>query len=445
MKNDHHILLILTSALLLLLIAAGCSADGSEYVEVVQSGYLGEYTDITVQELLDGHYSLVYDTTTWDGGETESGQNIVEVKYQDSEGFWDDTTIQFTMLDEQCFKVSAFVSDLEEIEKATDLLATLNYIYLEQYGVRHPDEVGDMLSEQSLMERLDQISGSAVRYGAAKDYEGDRSQLYDLAGDTELTISVPWLLDSCGLLDMEEFLSSANGATPTREDIVIETDFFTITLPASWEGRYCTDQWDNEISYGLSLCERQSYDEGYGGELFSILVPREDYDYPSYEYLGSVAGLDVVARYPTDVQFSEAGQFDYLEMSEDIPGILSTLSIKADADISSAGISAEDYLGQWWDSYSQRCNMTVGSDGTLYDVEIHWPSGASEDNAWYISAQYNAQTGELEYESGTSSYTVYDEDGSLTEQANDLIGPGRFYFDGSYLCWSEITECRFER
>ena len=101
-------------------------------METVQTGYLGEYTDITVQELFDGYYQTMLGCeAAWDGGETEEGKQIVQVTYSSAD--MDDTTIQFTMLDDQVFEVTAFVDPLITIEQATDLPAELNNIYLLLY------------------------------------------------------------------------------------------------------------------------------------------------------------------------------------------------------------------------------------------------------------------------------------------------------------------------
>lgn len=63
------------------------------YLETVQTGYLGEYTDITVQELFDGYYQTMLGCeAAWDGGETEEGKQIVQVTYSSAD--MDDTTIR---------------------------------------------------------------------------------------------------------------------------------------------------------------------------------------------------------------------------------------------------------------------------------------------------------------------------------------------------------------
>ena len=103
-------------AVVLILIAVMIGTSGGNtgttstdtYIETVQNGYLGEFTDMTVQELLSSYYEdLLGCTAEWDGGENDDGQQIVEVKYTDETV--GDTTIQFKMLDEQVFKISAFV------------------------------------------------------------------------------------------------------------------------------------------------------------------------------------------------------------------------------------------------------------------------------------------------------------------------------------------------
>ena len=85
----------------------------------------------------------------------------------------DATTIQFTMLNEDCFKITAFVDPLNPVEKATDLLAAMNYNYLLAYMGENRSVAGDTLAEKDFIARLGQISGSAVQYGASADYSGN--------------------------------------------------------------------------------------------------------------------------------------------------------------------------------------------------------------------------------------------------------------------------------
>ena len=177
-------------------------SDAESALATVRGGYLGEYTDMTTEELLDGYYGSFYSDSSWDSGVTDEGTIIVQLDYTDPN--LETTTIQFSMLNEDCFEVSAFASPIEDIEEMTDILAALNKAYVTSYELQHMGAGGvDMLAdvEAELMAHLTDISASSVLYGASKNYTGDRSQLYQLFGDSELALSVPELLSAYGILD----------------------------------------------------------------------------------------------------------------------------------------------------------------------------------------------------------------------------------------------------
>lgn len=369
------------TALTLTLSIAGCDGEGfldspgPDYISIVQNGYLGEYTDVAVKDLLSRYYISIigYDEETWDGGTTDSGKEIVEVKYQDNDGNWDDTTIQFTMLDEQCFQVTALVdqslANPVNVKTAADLSAELNYFYFMQYALHHEEIVGDFDAELDFIQRLGQISGSAVLYGASADYSGNRGELYKLTDDSPLELTVPWLLDFYGLLDMSYYAAdsdlnepiddspidnpSADNSpvsdtpvdnppvyNPPKSDTIIETQYYTLTIPASWDGKYICEQQDNDLTF----YELRSYNDGSGGMLFALSLQedQEFLDFPGFYSLGALieALVDgegnnhnsflyyVVVSTPTDVQYSENGAEAYSEMSSDIDAILSSITTK---------------------------------------------------------------------------------------------------------------------
>lgn len=211
-------------AVVLILIAVMIGTSGGNtgststdtYIETVQNGYLGEFTDMTVQELLGSYYEDLLDCTAeWDGGENDDSQQIVEVKYTDETV--GDTTIQFKMLDEQVFKISAFHDPNTEIEKASDLAAELNSLYFMAYTTKHETELDSAEKMKAFIDELDQISGSAVLYGAAANYTGDRAQLCTLFGEDALETSVPWVLDAYGYLDMNDYAQQDTADTTAVE------------------------------------------------------------------------------------------------------------------------------------------------------------------------------------------------------------------------------------
>ena len=196
-------LIVLVLIILCVLISLFGSSGSEVALSTVRNGYLGEYTDMTTEELLDGYYESFYSDSTWDSGVTDDGTIIVQLDYTDPN--LETTTIQFSMLNEDCFKVSAFVSPIADIEEMSDILAALNEAYVTSYELQHLEDNGmDMMAtvETDLMARLADICASSVLYGASKDYPGDRSQLYQLFGDSKLDLSVPELLSVYGIIEV---------------------------------------------------------------------------------------------------------------------------------------------------------------------------------------------------------------------------------------------------
>lgn len=101
--------------------------------------------------------------------------------------------------------------------------------------------------------------------------------------------------------------------------------------------------------------------------------------------------------------------------------------------------------GTWWDTYSQRCNLTIDViDDETIAIEINWSSSASENTKWIITAKWDSYWGLLRYENGVkqniseAGTTVGYEDGS-----------GFFYINSGNLYWVDYKEsagfdCIFE-
>ena len=212
-----------------LLFSEQTDSEEKNYTSLVQNGYLGEYTDITVKEILDSFYGMLYEHEEWDSGETDSGSIIVQARYYDEDMEDNATTIQFTMLNEECFKITAFVDPLTPVEKATDLLAAMNYNYVLAYVAKSRSVVDDPLAEKDFIARLEQISGSAVQYGASAEYGGNRASICEIEGKTPLGVNVAMLLDNYGLLDMSHYWETnvLEQTSPTKSE---ETE---ATLPVT--------------------------------------------------------------------------------------------------------------------------------------------------------------------------------------------------------------------
>ena len=105
-KKKKHVLPIIITILLLLAVIIGTvlffrpvhDEETDNAIAVIQNGYLGEYTDITVKELLDYNYGPRYEQNIWDGGYNDKDELIVEAKYYNSDK--DATRIQFTIVNQ---------------------------------------------------------------------------------------------------------------------------------------------------------------------------------------------------------------------------------------------------------------------------------------------------------------------------------------------------------
>lgn len=170
-------------------------------ISTVQNGYLGEYTDMTVKEVLDSYYGLIYQAEgEWISGENADAEGVIMVQVEYSSELLGTTTLQFTLLDEQCFEITYIDDPMETIEEASDVLAVLNKVYVAAYESQYEQaELAEI--EVQLLERLTEVNATSVRYGASADYEGDRSQLYQLFGDTQLDMSATDLLELYGIVD----------------------------------------------------------------------------------------------------------------------------------------------------------------------------------------------------------------------------------------------------
>lgn len=170
----------------------------SSEISTVQNGYLGEFTNMTVKEILDGYYmdTLNYEEGIWDSGITDDGTTIVQVEYTNET--LGTVTIQFSLQDEDCFKVTALEDPMENIQNASDLLTILNKFYIVSYESQYSqDELVEKGPE--LWAYLDTVNAASVRYGAASDYTENRAELHRLFGDAALDMSTAELLEIYGI------------------------------------------------------------------------------------------------------------------------------------------------------------------------------------------------------------------------------------------------------
>lgn len=289
------------------------AGTNTDEIAIVQNGYLGEYTDIPVKEILGSYYGMLYEKEEWDSGTTDSGAEIVQARYYDEGMEEDATTIQFTMLNAECFKISALVDPLNPVEKSTDLLATMNYNYVLAYVAENQSVVGNPLAENDFITRISKISASAVQYGASADYSGNRASICELEGQTPLDVSVLMLLDNYGLLDMSYYWGTdvleqtsptepeeTEVTTPATEPPKAEYDADEVLL-AVLNGESSFIMSDTYENVFLNSVKKVGYDE-FDSPLIPVFYAYADMDQDGQqevivELTNNVDGWRVVLRY----------------------------------------------------------------------------------------------------------------------------------------------------
>lgn len=255
------------------------------WVSTVKQGYLGEFTDMTVSDLLWSCRDF-YEIETWDGGTTKDGKRIAEARFHNPNS-GDSATIQFEMLNDDVFKLSAFKDSHMEISASTDILFFLNSSY---YSGHCLDCLDDSEAQEKLDSLMMRVSGSEVLYGASKNYSGDRSQLHLLFNEDRLELSAAELMEAYGLTllgaDHSDVLPTITETVPSSYTYELysadellkvidknvltasrqflgkaiklsgefhfvggETEYFIVDSPNGWFNHYITCQIENDIIY----------------------------------------------------------------------------------------------------------------------------------------------------------------------------------------------------
>ena len=195
---------ILAAAGIVVVALAGFLLLGGEedYISLVQNGYLGEYTDATVQEILETYFKTDGMTVDWTGTELDGVPCVGFHAYPEGENLNDGTTILFRVCGRKVFQAADMGGNGYDDLEATDIAYWLNFYYMNWYVISQAgaDSTGEArlpVLQELVQNKLDKVSGTAVLYGAPADYSGDRSELYKVAGDSALIdLSAAELIDS---------------------------------------------------------------------------------------------------------------------------------------------------------------------------------------------------------------------------------------------------------
>ena len=163
---------------------------------------MGEYTDATVQEILETYFKTDGMTVEWTGTELDGDPCVGFHAYPEGENLNDGTTILFRICGRKVFQAADMGGNGYDDLEATDIAYWLNFYYMNWYVISQAgaDSTGEArlpVLQELVQNKLDKVSGTAVLYGASSDYSGNRSELYKVAGDSALIdLSAAELIDA---------------------------------------------------------------------------------------------------------------------------------------------------------------------------------------------------------------------------------------------------------
>lgn len=513
--NSNTIFIVIIAVLVFALIA--CAVVGfivyigrtaTDAVQVVKSGYLGEYTDISVTELLDNCYGSSQEGT-WSSGKSSDRKTVVQVKY----GSGGETFVQFEMLDDSRFKVVSMSVDGGMFYEGTERQTALNTDYYEVYTRKHS------LNDTALMKfiaKLDGISASSVEYGAAKDYAGDRRRLCEADGNVPADESAAQQMYEAGYDELGLFYDPAWDAT---EEPVAETEADDTPVIASpTVPRETTPQptaapptqapaqpvvtsherVDGYVRLGIGELKIRSgpgtdypevgrLQEGTKVEVLetarsgSSSWGRIDLGWVCMDYIeeGDVPSSQTV-NMTVQVKYGSGGLnvrggpgTSYRKIDRLEEGTVVTITtietinghkwgyipsqgwicmdyVETYDDSASSQSGGDKFLGKWGDFIGQRCYLTIstGTSGT-YDIELKWSSMATVTTFWRATGTYDVADDCIYYNSCKNWDSISDGNGNFRDDVKYTDGTGKFYFSGGNLYWQDDKEdigsrCCFE-
>lgn len=215
-----------------------------------------------------------------------------------------------------------------------------------------------------------------------------------------------------------------------EENIIVQTDFYTFTLPSTWENEYVTTliynqstENGNDGSYTINFYEKRDYDGENGGFLGSIellsceealkVYGVEEYYWESRQYIG-------VLRFDTEIYHMQMGisrggfcteeNLDlYTKMLEEMKQVIPD------------SISAKD--GYTFERKRDLRENTIGE--YINGAKIYFPV------SWENQYEYN-----IDYVDGGWILNIYEKTGRA-ENMGYLFGLGEFFKQEDYMIYYE--------
>lgn len=209
---------------------------------------------------------------------------------------------------------------------------------------------------------------SAAESTEADESAADTSAETSTEGDTDVVVSE---LPDGEQLDPEFGVEPEGRAddTVTVDGTTLTTPYFTVSVPADWDGKYIYSAYDTEGNYSLSFQNKECADNNEGGYICTIQVSKEPPEFIRYiggdflfgmkEKGGKDVAYYVAASYPTDVQFGEKTQDQYMKMYDEKEKL-------------AASVTPADSYEKVEMAYAEAMkDVETTEDGVLLDASMH--------------------------------------------------------------------------
>lgn len=158
--------------------------------------------------------------------------------------------------------------------------------------------------------------------------------------DTPGNESVP--PENTAAVPENEAAAPENTAVPSEseaavsEGVAVETELFTVTVPADWVGKVSYQVVKGEYNdYSLEFYHTASREAGMDGFLFAVSLYMEgsEPELPAMKKMGRLIlrqaeVYSVIAEYPTDVQYPLEYQEEYQGMRAASDGVIDSFAVK---------------------------------------------------------------------------------------------------------------------
>lgn len=365
MKRILYLLAVIIAALGL----ASCGAY-SEYIEEVKTGYLGGCLDVTVDEVL----SDTLPNGKWDGGETDDGKIIVEYKskIEDME-----TAIQFTVTDENHFKVSGISVDGVEPETDAEGASLIESRYTQYYGNKYSDKAAiDIMPNEPAANLMQGISAT---YAEKAKNPIDVSNYFNKSTDE--------LKTTLGIEEKDGFLMNSEiSLMYDAEAKKVDTATISGSRVYSLFGVQTFKTVEDSLNKISDRFEKVSEQDGAENTKSVMLIRNNSEDSLSITYDVNTSSITEITYVSNGLEGYRAEQERLKKEAEEKAVAEATAKAKAEAERKKKESSMPAYIREIKDSLGVPSNLDV-----TYKVSEPYYWSAGERNLILVDFYHNGQ------------------------------------------------------